>query len=289
MGLLREFVIKNNLQPQLFVEPFAGGASVAIQLLQDNLVQRIGLIDRDPMVVAFWETVFWDTDWLLEQIETVSVTVEQWNEFRKQDCTNRRQMALQCLFLNRTSFSGILAAGSGPIGGQKQASKYKIDCRFPRSTIQTRVTKLGALRSRIAFVQETGWEYVTDLIERARNQNGWRNDEVFLYYDPPFYEQGHRLYRYYFLPQDHYRLRTHIINLQYPWVLSYDASSEVKAMYQDVGVRPYDVELLHSTKVGGNQRAKELVFTNLTNVPLKQADTDCSINTTRLPEFLALL
>src|SRR5690348_5041293 len=67
-GYIQKTLQLNNLHPSLFVEPFAGGASVALQLLNNNMVDTIGLIDRDPLVAAFWEAVFFDTEWLLEQI-----------------------------------------------------------------------------------------------------------------------------------------------------------------------------------------------------------------------------
>jgi len=35
----------NNLRPSLFVEPFAGGASIALALLTADKVREIGLID----------------------------------------------------------------------------------------------------------------------------------------------------------------------------------------------------------------------------------------------------
>src|SRR4051812_18382692 len=69
----------NGLHPALFIEPFAGGASVALQLLNDGLVDRIGLVDRDPLIAAFWRTVFFDTEWLVERVATISVTLPRWN------------------------------------------------------------------------------------------------------------------------------------------------------------------------------------------------------------------
>lgn len=63
-GYVRRALELSGLKPEIFVEPFAGGASVALQLLNDGLVEKIGLIDRDPLVAAFWETVFFDTNWL---------------------------------------------------------------------------------------------------------------------------------------------------------------------------------------------------------------------------------
>src|SRR4051794_15391349 len=52
-GYIKETLKINGLRPALLVEPFAGGASVCLQLLNDGAVDQIGLIDKDPLVAAF--------------------------------------------------------------------------------------------------------------------------------------------------------------------------------------------------------------------------------------------
>jgi len=41
----------------LLVEPFAGGASVALALLDEGRSDRVALGDADPLVAAFWSVV----------------------------------------------------------------------------------------------------------------------------------------------------------------------------------------------------------------------------------------
>ena len=48
VGYIAQALQMNGLRPKLYVEPFAGGASVAIQLLNDGHVERIALGERDP-------------------------------------------------------------------------------------------------------------------------------------------------------------------------------------------------------------------------------------------------
>jgi len=50
----------NDLKPDLFVEVFAGGASLSLQLLESETVQQVGLIEKDPLVAAFWNSCLWD-------------------------------------------------------------------------------------------------------------------------------------------------------------------------------------------------------------------------------------
>lgn len=165
-GYIKQTLKLNGCHPALFVEPFAGGASVALQLLNDNVVERIGLIDLDPLISAFWKTVFFDADWLIEQVETIEVTLEQWYKFKAAVPKQRRDRALVCLFLNRTSFSGILAR-AGPIGGYQQKSQYKIDCRFPRETLVKRIRQAEALKDRVAFVWNLHWKKGLSLIRKS--------------------------------------------------------------------------------------------------------------------------
>jgi DNA adenine methylase len=56
------------------------------------------------------------------------------------------QLGIAGLFFNRTNFSGII--GAGPIGGQKQASAYKIDCHFNRAPLARQVARSPRVRDR---------------------------------------------------------------------------------------------------------------------------------------------
>src|SRR5688572_8923078 len=129
---VRQTLKLNNMIPELYIEPFVGGASIALQLMQENLVKKVILMDIDPWVASFWNVLFFDTDWLIKQIKYIPITLERWKKFKKGNPSDRRTQALSCFFLNRTSFSGILEEGAGPLGGIEQKSEYKIDCRFNR-------------------------------------------------------------------------------------------------------------------------------------------------------------
>jgi hypothetical protein len=55
---IADLITRAGLEVELLVEPFAGGAAVAISLLESGHVQSIALADADPLVAAFWKTVF---------------------------------------------------------------------------------------------------------------------------------------------------------------------------------------------------------------------------------------
>ncbi|MCK4828867.1 DNA adenine methylase, partial [bacterium] len=133
----------NNLCPKLYVEPFAGGASVALKLMLEDKVDQIILMDLDPYIAYFWDVVFFDTNWLIKKISSIDVSIEKWHEYKKMMPKSKRDYALACLFLNRTSFSGIIRDEIGPLGGREQKSPYKIDCRFPKTTLIERISRLS--------------------------------------------------------------------------------------------------------------------------------------------------
>src|SRR6187399_2470570 len=106
---------RNDLLPELFVEPFAGGASVSLAQLASGLVRQVVLNDADPMIAAFWQTVFFDTQWLVSKVLETEVTLEEWKRQKSANPSSVRGLAFKCLFLNRTSFSGVLTDRAGPI------------------------------------------------------------------------------------------------------------------------------------------------------------------------------
>lgn len=258
-GYIKRVLELNKLHPRLLIEPFAGGASVSLQLLAWDAVERAIIADIDPLVAAFWRVVFWDTDWLVDQVLRVPVTLEKWYEFKHSRPQTDREKALVCLFLNRTSFSGILAPSAGPIGGIRGESSYSLGCRFPRERLVERIRRASSLRDRV-IVEEVSWEQIVG--------NGLHGENVFYYFDPPFFEKGSKLYTYYFRDEDHWRFRDVVVALHHPWLLSYDASLSVLKLYGDTGLKIHTIESLYSTSNRrGVYRAREVILTNLPQLP----------------------
>jgi DNA adenine methylase len=246
------------------VEPFAGGAGVALQLLTADLVEGIVLGEGDPLVAGFWKTVFREPEWLIEKVKRTPVTVAKWQHFKKAEPRSHRERALACLFLNRTSFSGILADTAGPIGGLGQESKYKIDCRFPRETVERRIRQAAELKDQVVLVMHARW---AETIRRVKELD-YKDQEVFYYLDPPFFAKAHRLYRYHFDEADHKDLHDAITNLKSPWLLSYDPAKTIIDRYSHNGRGPKRIDLLYSAAAdAGPSEVQELIITNLPRLP----------------------
>ena len=72
-----------------YVEPYSGGASVALFLLLEGFVDEITINDKDRSIYAFWYSVLRKTDELCEKILNTEITIEEW----------KRQKEIQTMLL----------------------------------------------------------------------------------------------------------------------------------------------------------------------------------------------
>lgn len=259
---IAESLALNDFKPKLLVEPLAGGASVSLELLARGAVEKIALGERDPLVAAFWKLVFTDHEKLLEAFHALPVNVRTWTKLKHLESKKDLDRAVACLYLNRTSFSGILAPSAGPIGGTSQKGEYKIDCRMAPERLDRRIREIAALSDKVAFINAGDWKTT---LARARSR-GLPASDVFYYFDPPFYQKADRLYRYAFADEDHRALRNTLVRLKAPWLLSYDPAEFIAELYRDHGIN--HIEFLYSASgSSGRGRMNELVITSLKNVP----------------------
>src|SRR5450432_2471219 len=249
-------------EAKIFVEPFCGGAGASIALLELGKVQRIALNDIDPLVSSFWKVVFGktrasrkDIDWLIRKIESSEITVDEWRRQKAIKPDSYRSAAWKCLFLNRTSFNGIIHL-AGPIGGWEQLNRT-IDVRFKRERIVTRLNELYDIRDQIERVESLNWKKFTSYFKHKRG--------AFIYFDPPYYHKAEQLYGYVFNERGHLSMRDYIIKLKCPWMLSYDDVLEVRSLYSNLSrIQGRVIDQTYSAHpVGGNSFVgRELFFSN---------------------------
>lgn len=221
---------------RLVVEPFAGSAAVALALLEAGYTERIALCDADPLVGNFWRVVFGpDCHYadLRSWIADTPITLREYHEVRGLIPHSPVEAAFKCLFLSRTSFSGVLHPHAGPIGGQKQASAYPIHCRFPREKIIKRLDALHAMRGRVLYagVRQYGDIARSAPVSRAITEESAR---VLWYFDPPFFCKAEKLYNCTFSSADHRRFREFVAEgLGGHWIVSYDDVPEARQLWSD--------------------------------------------------------
>ncbi len=99
---------KNNLKECTYIEPFAGGASVALNLLISDTVNRIVINDADKAVYSFWKSITESPRWFIERIMNTPVTVDEWRVQRaifQQSKKYSKELGFAMFFLNRTNRS----------------------------------------------------------------------------------------------------------------------------------------------------------------------------------------
>lgn len=264
-GVLEE----NLLSGCTFYEPYAGGASVSLDLLRMGFIDNAVLTERDPLIYAFWHSVFNETDAFCAAIESCPVTLETWHLLQptkvidnpKNSPYTILQLGLAGLFFNRTNFSGII--GAGPIGGQAQTSSYKIDCRFNKTALIRQIRAASALAPRISVVFGDALTFL------RKNSAEISAGFSFVYIDPPYYTQGRKLYRHHYTDPDHAQLATHITSQGYPWLVSYDDHPRIRELYASKQMQPIYLDY----KVKSSRTAQELVISNLVIPPPVYAGT----------------
>lgn len=258
-GVLEE----NLLAGCTFYEPYAGGASVSLDLLRMGFIDKAVLIERDPLVYAFWHAVFNATDALCAAIEACPVTLETWHELQltravddpAKSAFTLLQLGLAGLFFNRTNFSGII--GAGPIGGQGQNSAYKINCRFNKTALVRQIRAAALLASRVSVRFGDALTFLRT--NAAKISAGFS----FVYIDPPYYMQGRKLYRHHYMDGDHEALAKYITSQGYPWLVSYDDHPRIRELYASKQMQPIYLDY----KVKSSRTAQELVISNLVIPP----------------------
>ncbi|GIV76590.1 MAG: DNA methyltransferase [Litorilinea sp.] len=271
---IQDVLTHNGLRPSLYIEPFVGGGSVFLQLLQDGMIETAILVDRDPWVASFWKTVFWDTDWLVNQVQTAKISLEEWDRLKRGTPKTTREQAWTCLFLNRTSFSGILEQTAGPLGGRTQSGQYKIDCRFPRQTLAARIQRIATFRDRIIAIKDVSWHEGLRWIQERQSKGELPRHRVFYYFDPPFFEKANALYRFFFTHKDHVHLRDVLLQLTDKWILSYDSAAQVELLYGHAlrhrtnGTKKHNIETLYSASImQERKKGREVILSNLEHLP----------------------
>lgn len=251
----------NGLKGCVFVEPFCGGSSASIALLEEGIVNAIAINDADPLIAHLWDTVFSEnhSEWLAQQVMTIPLTIDEWRRQKALEPTCPRLAALKCLYLNRTSFNGIIHK-SGPIGGWGQA-KRTVGVRFNREKLAARIRELSKLRDKVLVVSNNNWQTFFD---RMLSENN-----TFFYIDPPYYYKAEQLYGYYFSQEEHICLRNYLIRANAKWMLSYDDAPEIRSLYQEHSLKARIIDSTYSTHPmgGASYVGREVLYSNLARLP----------------------
>jgi len=233
-----ELIFENNIQNGNYVEPYAGGAGVAIQLLLTKKVSNIHLNDSDFGIFSFWHSVINKPEELCKLISSASMTIEEWRKRKEivKKCDKRKilELGFSVFYLNRCNHSGVLSAGV--IGGLDQTGNYKMDARFSRNDLIRRIEAISRFKHNIFLTNFDAEYYIQNYIPNLPKN-------TLLYLDPPYYEKGSELYLNAYKKTDHARISKVIqYEIKHNWVLSYDCVPDIVNLYKKRRHFIYDLQ-----------------------------------------------
>lgn len=248
---LVEQIVQNCMpRKQLYIEPFAGGAGVALRLLFNGVVTKIILNDYDKAIYSFWRAVKESPEEIIELIKNTPITIEEWRRQKEIYLTKNHRysvaLGFAAFFLNRTNRSGILNAG--PIGGYEQNGRYTIQARFNRGELVHRIERIVAHKDKIIIYNKEIRSFIQNIVPKYQQQ-------AFIYFDPPYYINGQRLYKNALSDADHKEIAKYIGQINCPWIITYDFVPRIKVFYKDFPQACYSLNYSAANKGKG----KELV------------------------------
>jgi len=221
-----------------YVEPYAGGAAIALELLFHEYVSRVHINDLSKPIHAFWKSVLNHTDDLCKLVRDTPLTVRSWDKqkrvFSNQKDFGEVELGFSAFYLNRTNRSGILNAGV--IGGREQTGPWKIDARFNREELVFRIESIAKMRNRIRLTR-------MDALKLLETRGEEWPAKTLIYLDPPYYEKGRDLYYDFYEHEDHeqiYRFLTKEFAKK-RWVISYDNVLPIRNLYKSRQRHGYEV------------------------------------------------
>ncbi len=209
----------------VFVEPYCGGASVGLSLLNANVIDRLILNDLDFGIYSLFYTILNDMNWLKEKILNSELSRKLYFRFRKQIKTNYnsltiREAAYATLVVNRLAFSGI----------PKANPKGNLTERWNPIELIKRIERINSKVENIELYNLNANEIIEEFY--------W-NGKATLFIDPPYYVKGKDLYNL-ALNDNQHKETAELLNhltTAYPGcadiIITYDNADFIKNLYPE--------------------------------------------------------
>ncbi|MCV9898649.1 DNA adenine methylase [Exiguobacterium sp. N5] len=235
-----------------YIEPYCGGAAVALKLLINQDVDRIILNDFDRSIYALWYSILHQPEELISLVQNASFSFDEW-EYQRSIQKNKLEtdllsLGFSTLYLNRTNRSGIINAGV--IGGKNQNGSYTMDCRFNKPSLINKIKIINSKKSKIRLYNKDALVFIKENISKTK--------KAFIFFDPPYFLKGKKLYTNFYEPIDHIELEKSIQKYlsEKKWIVTYDVTPEIKNIYDKY--EHYEYYLNYS--VSDYRKGKEYIF-----------------------------
>ncbi|EAM3888365.1 DNA adenine methylase [Salmonella enterica] len=257
---LKGVIKHNSLLDCHYIEPFAGGAGVALELLMQEYVQKVTINDYDPAIYSFWHSILNNCEEFCEKIHQTEVSMNTWYEQKEILSTNSYDdllsLGFAAFFMNRTNRSGILNAGV--IGGKAQAGKWKLDVRFNKEDLVNRIKRIAAYKDRITIQNKDTLDLLIDLSIKS-------HENTLMYLDPPYYVKGQELYRNFYEHQDHVDIKNQLLKMPIlHWIATYDNTEQIKDIYKGQTIIDFDLQYSAQSKRVGSE---VIIFSKNLKIP----------------------
>jgi len=259
--LVKEVIYRNNLFDGEYFEVYAGGASIAIDLLLNEFVRRVYINDIDLNIYSFWKSIAEETDQFCDLIRVIPLSVQEWETQRKRLFEDKTATTFQrgfaTFYLNRTNISGILRGGL--IGGRLQTGSWKMDARFNRAALIDRIQRISRYKNRIAVENLDALVFLEKYKQRYTSRS-------LIFLDPPYYVKGKDLYLNHYSDSDHIAIKTYLSTLEdAKWLLTYDSVDRILDIYKERRLFTYKLNYsARDSSIG----TEVVTFSKSTNIPV---------------------
>lgn len=225
--LFRRWMFSFQGQPQVLVEPFAGGGIISLTAAFEGLADKVVMVELDKQIASVWETILGgEAHWLAKRLLAFELTPESAKAELAKPPKSRREFAFQTILKNRTAHGGILAEGAGVL---KHGENGKgILSRWYPQTIAKRITNIELVADHLEFIHGDAFDVLT------RFQ---KDREAVFFIDPPYTaggkRAGSRLYTH--SEVDHEHLFSLCEKLRGNFLMTYDNAEKVCALAQKHG------------------------------------------------------
>ena len=251
----------NKMNNVIYCEPFSGGFGAGLELLFNNEIESIIINDLDLGIYSVWYAILCDVKRFVDKIKITPISIEEWHKQKIiydkfiGNSSYSIELAFATFFLNRTNRSGIISGG--PIGGYNQESKYKLDCRFNKDNLIKKIYEIHSFRDKIKLYNLEANELIKNHLLDISPEN------LFVFFDPPYYKHGKNLYTNFFDHENHVELQNFISMMgNYKWITTYDYEDNIKEIYKNYPTLEYSIRY-SATRV---RKEKEYLFHSLVTI-----------------------
>lgn len=228
---VRRWVASLAHRPFEFVEPFAGGGTVGLSVLFDELAAKVTLIEIDQNVASVWKTMLSvQGERLASEILSFRMSEDAVRLCLSGNPRRQFERAFQTILRNRVQRGGIMAPGASLM--KKGENGRGLSSRWYPETLARRIVSIVENRHRIRFLQQDGIQFIHDNADRS---------EIVFFIDPPYTVAGRRLYVHSKI--DHEKLFGETSKIKGDFLMTYDDCKPIRALAAQFGFETHKIPM----------------------------------------------